>query len=295
MTGRAELFRTLGALCEPPDQGHRALTDAVDLPGRALDHDYTDVFLFQLYPYASVYLGAEGMLGGEAGDRVAGFWSALGLAAPPEPDHLAALLSLYASLIDAEQAEAQRARRVMRRESRKALLWEHLLSWLPVFIEKLAGMAPPFYASWAEMLARALTDEVRVLGSQDRLPLHLRSAPTEVSLPEGGEQFISWLLAPVRSGLVIVRSDLQRAAVDLGLGLRVGERRWVLESLLGQDPEATLSWLAGEARRWSGLHRRWLPITGDVARFWIDRAEVAESLVVEALAETRKVVAPPRS
>ena len=36
------------------------------------------------------------MLGGEARDRIAGFWRALGLVPPPEPDHLAVMLGLYA-------------------------------------------------------------------------------------------------------------------------------------------------------------------------------------------------------
>ncbi|MPZ24659.1 MAG: hypothetical protein GEU28_14265 [Dehalococcoidia bacterium] len=292
VTGRAELFRALGVLCEPPDPAHRALAEAIDLPGRALDHEHTDVFLFQLYPYASVYLGAEGMLGGEARDRVAGFWRALELSPPAEPDHLAALLSLYASLMDAEQNETHPARRLMRRESRKALLWEHLLIWLPAYIDKMKEIAPPFYEGWAEVLESMLVSEATALESQEGLPLHLRSALAEVPSLEGGKQFISWLLAPVRSGMVLVRSDLQRATANLGLGLRVGERRWVLESLLGQDPEAILSWLASETRRWAGLHRRWLPVTGDVARFWIERAEAAESVIGEALAEARSLVAP---
>ncbi|HAC46500.1 MAG TPA: hypothetical protein DCF65_10605, partial [Chloroflexi bacterium] len=85
----------------------------------------------QLWPYASIYVGAEGKLGGEARDRVAGFWRALHLTPPAEPDHLAALLGLYATLADMEAAEQDPARRQLRRSSRQALLWEHLLSWLP--------------------------------------------------------------------------------------------------------------------------------------------------------------------
>ena len=60
------------------------------------------------------------MLGGEAADRVAGFWRALGREVPGEPDHLSALLGLYAGLADAEARESAGAGRILRRESRKA-------------------------------------------------------------------------------------------------------------------------------------------------------------------------------
>jgi TorA maturation chaperone TorD len=61
------------------------------LPGPQA-HEHTEVFGLQLYPYASVYVGPEGMLGGEARDRIAGFWRVLRLTPATEPDHLATLL-----------------------------------------------------------------------------------------------------------------------------------------------------------------------------------------------------------
>src|SRR5204863_6550834 len=95
-----ELFRTLGVLLEPPVAAHRPLAELLDLgpPPSAAEH--TDLFRFQLYPYASVYLGAEGMLGGEARDRIAGFWRALGLVPPAEPDELTVMLGFYAELAE---------------------------------------------------------------------------------------------------------------------------------------------------------------------------------------------------
>ena len=52
-----ELFRALGVLCEPPGPEHERIGAALELPGRAEAGAYADLFLFQLYPYASVYLG----------------------------------------------------------------------------------------------------------------------------------------------------------------------------------------------------------------------------------------------
>ena len=76
--------------------------------GAARARRHTDLFVFQLQPYASVYLGAEGMLGGEARDRIAGFWRALGASPPSEPDHLATMLALLRRSGEREAGPASR-------------------------------------------------------------------------------------------------------------------------------------------------------------------------------------------
>ncbi len=295
MTARAELFRVLGSLCEAPTPAARNLGAALALPGRPTDHDHTDVFLFQLYPYASVYLGPEGMLGGEARDRVAGFWRALGFRPPAEPDHLAALLALYASLIEWELEETEVARRALRRQARKALLWEHLLSWVPVFAHKVRRLEIPFYAGWADLLLEAVIDEARTVGRQETLSLHLRDAP-ELSPPsEDPSSFLAGLLAPVRSGIVLTRADLSRAARDLDLGLRVGERRFVLESFFSQDADASLAWLTQEAYHSAERHASFAHDLSGISSFWSGRAQTTAALLSEDLSSGGEEVAEAAS
>ena len=77
-----ELYRALGSLIEVPAPEHRRIADALGLPGVPAAAVHGSVVAFQRYPYASVYLGAEGMMGGEARDRIAGFQRALGLGKP---------------------------------------------------------------------------------------------------------------------------------------------------------------------------------------------------------------------
>jgi len=267
-----ELLRALGVLCEPPASGHDDIAAALELP-RPQGSEYADLFLFQLYPYASVYLGPEGMLGGEARDRVAGFWRALGLTPPAEPDHLASLLGLYAGLADAEHAEQVPARQQLLRQARAALLSEHLLTWLPAYLAKIDELAPPVYRRWGSLLRSALRREAAALAADGPLPLHLRCAPLlEPADASGATEFLDGLLAPVRSGVILARDDLARAARELGLGLRIGERRFVLASLLEQDPAATLAWLAREASRWARLHGEDALGGESIATFWTDRA-----------------------
>src|SRR6185295_7023627 len=86
-----ELLRALAVLAEFPGPEHARLGELLQLPGAPSRAEHTELFEFQLWPYASVYLGPEAMLGGESRDRVAGFWRALQLTPPPEPDHLSVL------------------------------------------------------------------------------------------------------------------------------------------------------------------------------------------------------------
>lgn len=275
-----EVLRALGVLAEPPGDGTARVAAALAIqapPPTATD--YTHLFVFQLYPYASVYLGPEGMLGGEARARVAGFWNALGLTPPTEPDHLATLLGLYAALANDSSPEARHARR--------ALLWEHLLSWLPPYLEQVERLGTDFYARWARLLGAALLAEARRLGPPARLPLHMREAPATVDpREEGGEAFLGALLAPIRTGMIVVRADLRRCADDLELALRVGERRYVLRALFSQAPGAVLRWLSAEATTWAARHRRRPEVIGAVSEFWAGRSDAAAALLAElSLAE----------
>ncbi|HYO63216.1 MAG TPA: molecular chaperone TorD family protein [Pyrinomonadaceae bacterium] len=301
----SELFRALAALAEPPTGETARLAGALDLGPPPSADEYTRLFVFQLYPYASVYLGPEGMLGGEARDRVAGFWRALGQPPPAEADHLAVMLALYARISEFEEGEAEESRRDGWRRARRAFFWEHLLSWLPFYLLKLSDLCEPrpasgpsperrdaddargrgdeaasFYQRWAELLGRALREEATRVGPQETLSAHLRAAPP-VADPRvhGADEFLQTLLAPARSGLILTRADLARAARRLDLPARAGERKFILKSLLSQDPAALLGWLKHEADHAAERHRREHVWLGPVARAWEQKARAASTLL----------------
>ena len=276
-----ELFRALAVFAEPPERpGAGRVAEALGLGALPETSAYTDVFVFRLYPYASVYLGAEGMLGGEARDRVAGFLAALGLAVPQEPDHLSLMLGTYAWLSESHASAPAGPRREYLLGARRAYLWEHLLSWLPVYLDKLAQFAPPFYRRWAETLRAALDAEAEALGPQSALPLHLReAAPLADPRESSTDQFLQTLLAPARSGVILLRDDIARAARALGTGVRAGERRFALRSLMGQDAAGALARLAAEAEGWESLHLARRPAHGPVAEWWAARAASTAGLL----------------
>ena len=269
MSDRAELVRALAVCAEAPTPGLPSVVAALGISPAPTAAEHTDTFSLQLHPYASVHLGPEGRLGGIAGDRVAGFLRALDASAPTEPDHLATLLGAYAELLDRdEDGPATRTH-----HARAALFHEHLWPWVPRFAWRATEVAATPYRQWARLLAAVLADEAAELPPPPaRLSAHLRDAPV---LPDprtsDPADFLAGLLAPVRSGLILTRTDMARAATELGLGLRLGERAFMLRSLLGQDASATLAFLAREAHRQHDL----VPGDDRTATFW--RARLAST------------------
>lgn len=275
-----ELLRALAVLAEPPGPETPRLAGLLELPSAPEPWQYAELFLAQLYPYASVYLGGEGKLGGEARDRVAGLWRVLGETPPDEPDHLALLLGQYARLAELEDGAETRAAAGWQR-ARTTLLHEHILSWLPLWLDKLERIAAQPYRAWGRLVGEVLRAEDSRAAPPTGLPMHLRDAPRLQPPAEvGGVVFLEQLLAPVRAGFILTRSDLQQCAESLGLGLRAGERSYALRALLSQDEAATLAWLgelaASEAGRRDGRN--------GVDAFWRQRASDSSTLLAEAAA-----------
>jgi len=215
---RTALLRALADLVAQPHGAASAVAEALELPRAPTAAEHTDLFDFQVYPYASVHLGDEGMLGGDARDRIAGFLRALDVTPPAEPDHLVVLLHAYADLSDLAASGAPRAD-----HARQVLLHEHLGSWVGRFLARVAELGAEPLRAWSRLTVATLAAELAEHGPPPALPPALRDAAL---LQEPGDataaDWTQGLLTPVRSGLVIARADLARAAHELGLGTMRG-------------------------------------------------------------------------
>jgi Nitrate reductase delta subunit len=284
--GRWELLRAVGAVPDSPAAA-RGVGPALGLDPVS-DAEHTDAFVLNCPPYAAIYLGPQGAIGGEGADRVAGFWRAIGITPPAEPDHLAALLGLYARLGEAAAGARRPATAAALAQSRAVLFWEHLWPWLPAYLDAVTDLAVPSLTGWADLTRRVLAAEFGDLPPCPRRPLALRAAPPGAQpgsacspgpTPMGSAcsptptltDLVELLTIPVRSGLILTQRRLAEGAGRAGVGFRIGERRFALRAMLEQDPRATLGWLAGEAGRWQQRHRDRTP-GDDVTGWWAARA-----------------------
>jgi TorA maturation chaperone TorD len=291
MTQRWELLRALGAVADSPAAA-RAVSGSLGLAAVS-DDEHTEAFVLNCPPYAAVYLGPEGALGGEGADRAAGFWRALGLTPPTEPDHLTGLLALYAQLGEAAADTGRPATARALTRARLSLFREHLWPWLPAYLDAVADLGLPVLAGWAGLTRRAVAAESAGQPAWPALPLALRAAPAlplasdlalapdlplapraapaEAGTGLGLRGLVDLLTTPVRSGIILTRRRLAAGASEAGLGHRIGERRYALRAMFGQDPQAALTWAAAEAARWRDRHAR--RAAGDeVAAWWAERA-----------------------
>lgn len=285
-----EVLRALAAVVDRPAAVSDRLWELLELPARPDAAAHTDLFTFELPPYASVYLGQEGMLGGEARDRVAGFFRALSVVPPAEPDHLVVLLHAAADLAQAEAAAVTPHRVAQHRRARAALLREHMLPWLPAYLDAVTDTAAEPYRSWAVLLDQAVRRHADELGTGNELPAHL-AASTGLPDPrrDGPEDFVTALLVPARTGMILTRRMLAHAARELGVGLRIGERRYVLAHLLDQAPAPVLAWLAERATQSAEGHATTLAWTGPSATSWHERAVATAALLREVADEAALV------
>ena len=283
-SAQGELLRALASVVlEPPPLCHAAL-EALGLAALT-GAEHTAAFVLGAAPYAAIYLGGEGKLGGEGLDRVAGYWRAIGLVAPPEADHLGLLLLLYAELLDAEAETLSEATLHRLVHVRETLLNEHLWSWVPGYLTAVGRLGGPGLSDWSRMTLSALHREARTI-EQAPLALALRSAPEPISVETERDELLDALVTPVRSGIILAHAELGEAAATAALGLRAGEKRYLLAAMIDQDPATTLSFLAEHATSWSRVHEMQPAIGGtDPKQWWAERA--GETAKVLARLHTR--------
>ncbi len=175
--GDSELWRALAAVADNPADAWTAASAWLEAPDIA---EHTEVFVLNCPPYADIHLGAEGGIGGEGADRVAGFWRAIGLHPPAEPGHLSSLLALYADLGEAAGSVRHAAAATALHRARSVLLWEHLWSWVPNWLDAVSDLGTETLGGWAELMRAAREREACSQPGGHLLPAALRDAPPPV-------------------------------------------------------------------------------------------------------------------
>jgi TorA maturation chaperone TorD len=265
-----DLFPSLGELIEAPGPEQARIARMLGLPGEPTRVDFTNLFVVQLFPYASIYLSPDGLAGGQVQDRIADYWKVLRRPAPPEVDHASTLLRAYGTLTRGAQDNGASAMANLTDQMRHAFFWENLASWLPIFLLRTRRHGSRFYNAWSDLTLDALEAEAAAMGSAPMTPLHLRNAPMPPSIAHAAA-FVDGLFVPVVSGLILSRSDLGRCARDNELTIRFADRRYTIKLLLAEKTGPVCKWLQTEAQRQAEDVAQLPDIFTSVRTHWLHR------------------------
>ena len=278
MLGRIELLHAAREVLDSPEL-HPELAQVLSL-GDFTPDVHTDVFVIDLKPFASIYLSKVATLGGEVQDLVAGYYRAVGMSVPKDPDSLSQMLAHYEGLLHlAIQGEDAV---VLERTThlRRAFLHEHILTWVPFYLIALKESYRSF-ALFCDSMVELLCHEAEELNLEVKalIPLVLTNRTYLEIQVEPEERFldVKALVSPFSSGLILTQKDLLRCARESGTVARMGTKSFMLETLLGQSPEGVLEWLLKEAKT-QGL--KWDALEGDfgkVAESWTTATRYTQS------------------
>lgn len=190
----------------------------------------------EVLPYASVFLEADGVLGGDVSAAVERRFRSVGLQVPSsEPaDHLGRELELLAAL---ERARPEGGPGEGEEDAVLGFLDGHLLWWLPPLVPALRRHADAFWRTVADLTLELVLDHRRTLAG-DAPPTHpppwnLQGLPRDplddptVDLRE----VATFLMLPARSGVYLGEADARALGRSRRLPGGFGGRVRILETV----------------------------------------------------------------
>ncbi len=268
------LLPPLGELIEARGAEHTRIAQMLGLPGEATRDDFTQLFVVQLFPYASLYLSPRGVPDARVRADIAQFFQQLGAPAPEEPDHISALLKWY-GLLQSSAFLSTNAEPL-----RHAFYWSTVASWLPGYLLRARELGSEPYKAWADVTLDVLEAEAARVGPPALLPHYLATSPPLPPVSEAND-FVHALFAPVVSGLIICRADLGRCAQATGLKVRVADRRQTLKLFLAENLSGVCAWLRAEADRQAEILSELPHVFAPVRDVWVERARQSALMVAE--------------
>ena len=241
--------------------------------------DFSWLFDFNIYPYASVFLDYSGKLNAPWTRFVTGMYQALSLSISPDAkvaanDHISLQLAALVVLIQRRKSakDSQAAERALHAE--KSFLLEQVLPWIPSFCDALIRSKQPFFADLAAELVGVVQDHGNDILTSTPIPFnfeHIDSSDTNADT-DADEKLFSYCI-PARTGMFLCRFDIQRMARELELPVRFAERSFMFKNLLISASDADkvdvfFYRLAEENRRQQQVFREWGQVVPVLQGFW---------------------------
>lgn len=270
----AEILEALAEVVENPDP-HPAILEVLDLDWSR--DGFTELFDFDLPPFASYYLTIGPVLGGEPVGYLRGLLSTYlrPELQPSQPDSLALLLRLLAILV-----------RQQSRDRAQVIYHEALSPWLETYGRAIASFAPLGFRNIGLLLIEVCQGLNATMPIALSPPYLLRTAP-EVGEIKDGDSVLDLLLSPVASGLILPRSELIRITHRNDSGIRPGGRRFTFQSLLETSPKETLTALLDLATSQLTWYR---DEESQIALWWRERLMATQLSITELLTDAHQTV-----
>jgi TorA maturation chaperone TorD len=221
---------------------------------RELRVAYTHLFLVEVPPYASLFLEAPPVVGGETSRAWEAFLAARGR---PLASLQRAAAADHAGLYLQALAAAERARDV------PAVL-PQALSWLPQFLTTLRrNDGEEFYGRVAALTAQALQESAQAVSPSAITACARPPDPEDESL----RVLARWLSTPVWSGWFLTKSRIRQLAAHFGASIGMHEREHLLEqafeaSALDEQTAFLLDALLAEQQKWQEALMEWQAALG---------------------------------
>ncbi len=255
-----------------PMRGDARFASALPATAQNLRVEFTRLFSLVVFPYASVYLDADGALNTETTARVQAAYDRAGFELPRDvpvgaPDHFGAELLFAAELFERGHADAA-----------QKFIGEEILAWSPIFLRAVERNA-------SEEIYRAAARATRDWLSEQTAgckPPVAGLYSTEIVFAEVDlHAVVAEFVTPARAGMFLSKEDLFRMARTVNLPVSFGDRALMLVSLFRAAGEhervdALLGALAAEVNAWIEEYARESrddPTMEPFVRVWQVRAE----------------------
>ena len=249
--------------------------------------EHYHLFVHNVFPYETIFLGDDGLLGGIITENVNAFYQRIGFQPDMDEsaDHISAELNAMAHLCFAEYdaIEDQIPHEIQRlRQLQRYFLDNHLLRWLPVFCIAIQQQEHNVYAEVVfqsfELVCNHrvyLGDDLMANGRQFELAM-----PPELLANEKTSlrDIASYLLTPAYTGFFLSNNDIKRIGSILRIPHGFGKRQQILTNLLrtASDYELfseILSAFREQASDWQEQLFRMSTLPTHIQTIWVNRLQ----------------------
>ncbi len=220
------------------------LPDKFDADENAATHHH--LFHLNLFPYESIFLATDGLLGGPVTNQVQQQYTQSGFAVDAgaiSADHIGYELAFLAFLCGAEadawedglaKTPALSAAKVAVsiQQHQHTFLQHHLLRWLPPFVLAVQAQDNAFYSTLAELVQAFVADHA----ANADMPANRNVLPDPPFLlgsnKTGLKNIADYLTTPAYSGFFLSRDHISRIAREHQLPRGFGSRTQMLANLM---------------------------------------------------------------